>query len=285
MKQTFDHSFKKSLQLIAKERNLQLAEVWHNVVSERFLVRLCRSPYQSHFILKGGTLLAKHVQIGRETRDLDFTIRGLQNGVEALQQVLDEIVEVALDDGFTFSRPKVVLVKQFPIPYPAIQVKMAVHFGKNTSTLFLDLGFGDDAVEERVQTFSLLKNASGPLFEPEVTLACYPLSFVFAEKFETVIYRGVNNSRMKDFHDLYTLVTTEKLLDGKETEKAVLAVFTHRKTPLQPKISFSADELGSLQYYWERYRPSAGVAPQLPEEIGLVIETINRWLDSNTDLP
>lgn len=51
-----EQSFKKLLQLVAKEREITPAEVWQNVITERFLVRLCNSPYHSHFILKGGML-------------------------------------------------------------------------------------------------------------------------------------------------------------------------------------------------------------------------------------
>lgn len=41
----FEQSFKKRLQSIAKERDLTPSEVWQNVIHERFLVRLCHSPY------------------------------------------------------------------------------------------------------------------------------------------------------------------------------------------------------------------------------------------------
>ena len=70
MTSALEQSFKKRLQLIAKERNITPSEVWQNVITERFLVRLCRSPYHSHFVLKGGTLLARYVNIGRETKAL-----------------------------------------------------------------------------------------------------------------------------------------------------------------------------------------------------------------------
>ena len=79
MTSALEQSFKKRLSLIAKERNLTPAEIWQNVITERFLVRLCRSSYHSHFVLKGGTLLARRIDIGRETKDLDFAIQRLSN--------------------------------------------------------------------------------------------------------------------------------------------------------------------------------------------------------------
>lgn len=70
MTSAFEQSFKKRLQHIAKERNLTPPEVWHNLITERFLIRLSQSPYRDHFIFKGGTLLARHINIARETKNL-----------------------------------------------------------------------------------------------------------------------------------------------------------------------------------------------------------------------
>ena len=102
MTHSLEQSFKKRLQLIAKERNVTPAEVWQNVINERFLVRLCRSPYHGHFILKGGMLLARFIDIGRETKDIDFTIQRLSNEISALQKILNDIVRVEIEDGFVF---------------------------------------------------------------------------------------------------------------------------------------------------------------------------------------
>ncbi len=44
------------------------------MILERFLTRLARSSYREKFVLKGGTLLAKYIPIGRETQYLDFLI-------------------------------------------------------------------------------------------------------------------------------------------------------------------------------------------------------------------
>ena len=72
-------SMKQRLQTVAKERDLIFSEVWQNLILERFLVRLCQSKYKSNFILKGGSLLARYIPIGRETKDLDFLTFSLMN--------------------------------------------------------------------------------------------------------------------------------------------------------------------------------------------------------------
>lgn len=272
---SLEQSFKKRLQQIAKERNVTPAEVWQNVLVERFLVRLCASSYQSHFILKGGTLLAKYLKLGRETRDLDFTIKGLKDGVAGLQKAFDEIVAIDLNDGFRFSTPKVALAEQFQ-QYPGVQVKMGVHFGKTIYPLFVDLGFGDSVVAQEQKLL---------LLSQEVSMKCYPMEFIFAEKLETVIYRGSNNSRMKDFHDLYTIVTTENALQGELAEKATKTVFAHRKTDLHLPIFFQPAELETLQNSWARYRPGVGSEIKLPKQIEQVIEVLNDWMKQHFHFP
>ena len=218
MTSALEQSFKKRLQLIAKERNVTPAEVWQNVITERFLVRLCRSPYHSHFVLKGGTLLARYVDIGRETKDMDFTIQRLSNEISALQKTFNDIVRVEVEDGFVFMNPVVAPLEHFHMEYPGAHVKIEVRFGKAKFPLFIDLGFGD-LVQVREKELLLLSNSKGPLFEPSLMVNCYPMEFVFAEKLETAIFRGADNSRMKDFHDLYTIASSGKMLNGRILQK------------------------------------------------------------------
>lgn len=277
MTHSLEQSFKKRLQLIAKERNVTPAEVWQNVVTERFLVRLCRSPYHSHFVLKGGTLLARYVDIGRETKDLDFTIQRLSNEISALQKTFNDIVRVEIEDGFVFMNPVVAPLEHFHMEYPGARVKIEVRFGKAKFPLFIDLGFGD-LVHVREKELLLLSNSKGPLFEPSLTVNCYPMEFVFAEKLETAIFRGADNSRMKDFHDLYTLASSGKMLNWADTSQAIHLVFEHRKTPLRLPMQFDSSGLEILQQYWTRYHKTATAAVRLPSQIVEIIEVVNKFI-------
>jgi len=277
MTSALEQSFKKRLNLIAKERKLTPAEIWQNIITERFLVRLCRSPYHTHFVLKGGTLLARQIDIGRETKDLDFAIQQLSNEISVLQKTFDDILQIQIDDGFVFMNPTMTPLEHFHMQYLGAQVKIEVHFGRSKFPLFIDLGFGD-LVYARDQKFALLSNSKGPLFEPSITVKCYPMEFVFAEKLETAIFRGANNSRMKDFHDLYTLASSEKVLNWEDTEKAIRLVFEHRKTPLQLPIQFDSATLEALQKYWGRYYQTATVSTSLPAQIQEIIILVNNFL-------
>jgi predicted nucleotidyltransferase component of viral defense system len=279
MTSAFEQSFKKRLQMIAKERNRTPAEVWQNVIHERFLARLCRSSHRDHFILKGGVLLAKHIDIGRETKDLDFSVRNIESEINQLDRVMNGIVSLDLGDGFTFRDIQTETLEHFHMEYTGARIKMQACLGKARLPLFIDLGFGD-LVPIKEEKIMLLASKKGALFEENVHLPCYPIEFIFAEKLETIVFRGRENSRMKDYHDLYSMTRKSVSLNKSEVTQAIDAIFQHRRTPLAIPIRFDAPALSSLQHYWHRYRQTAMVPDQLPTSIDHVIEAINKWLES-----
>ncbi len=275
---SIEQSIKKRLQIISREKNLSPAVVWQNLITDRFLVRLCRSKYRLNFILKGGTLLARQLNIGRETRDLDFSVESLHKDVETLTQAMKEIISIPVDDGFEFKNVKVESLSQFHMQYPGAQIRLEASFGNTQFSLFIDLGFGD-RVEPMETSVQLLSNSKGPLFETEIPLACYPMEYVFAEKLETMIFRHADNTRMKDFHDLWTMVTHPGVLDKEKTRSTMDIVFAHRNTSYQLPISFDPSTLAALQINWQRYRPSLSNPGQLPKNVSEVIDAINQWIN------
>jgi hypothetical protein len=206
MTNPLEQILKSKLRQIAKDANQDPLAIWQSLFLERFLVRLSRSPYQRHFVLKGGLLLSKYVQLGRETQDIDFFAKNLKNEINELETIFKTIAQLDTGDGFEF---KDIVVKPLSHPhmsYLGAHVSMMGFFGKIRSKVTIDLGFGDK-VKEIKQALPLLRTSKGPLFEESILMNCYPKEFIFAEKLETIIYRGGANSRMKDFHDLYTMIT------------------------------------------------------------------------------
>lgn len=284
MTSDLEKSFKAKLRAIAKEKNRDPADLWQNLTLERFLARLANSKYREHFVLKGGILLSKYIEIGRETTDLDFLAQRLSNEISGLKDVFEEITNIDLNDGFTFEK---VLLKELThshMRYPGAEVSMMAYFGKTKFKVAVDIGFGDlvNAVEYPIP---LTTSSKGPLFENNVKLSCYPKEFIFAEKLETIIYRGSFNSRMKDFHDLYSLSSLD-LPPFQNLEVIIRLVFEHRKTPLALPINYTKDELEQLQNFWNGYlknlRPKN--AENLPLTIAKVITTLNDWLRLKTGL-
>lgn len=122
MNKALKQSMKERLKVVAKERDLTFEEVWHNLVLERFLARLCQSKYKANFILKGGTLLARYIPIGRETKDLDFLVDRLKNSEELLGKAFDDICRINLFDGFEFEKIKIGQLSHPHMDYTGIEV-------------------------------------------------------------------------------------------------------------------------------------------------------------------
>ena len=261
------------------------SELTPNLTLERFLVRLANSKYREHFVLKGGILLSKYIEIGRETSDLDFLARRLSNEVAGLIDIFEEIANIDLKDGFTFQEVKVSELTHPHMGYPGAEVSMMAYFGKTRFKVAIDIGFGDvvNAIEYSIP---LTAYSKGVLFESNVKLSCYPKEFIFAEKLETIIYRGSFNSRMKDFHDLYSMISSYQLPSFHNLEGVIQLVFEHRETPLALPITYAEDEMTQVQNFWSEYLKNlrAENSDNLPTSVAHVISTINDWLRLKTGL-
>lgn len=231
MKSVIEQSIKEKIKVLAKEREATFAELWRNLILERFLTRLARSTYREKFILKGGTLLAKYIHLGRETQDLDFFIQKLSNTEQSLKTVLQSICDIDANDSFAFEVAKIKILDHSQLAYTGAEITLHALFGTTKTVVRMDLGFGD-RVEPIEYPMDLTATSKGPLFESRISLHCYPKEFIFAEKLDTVVFRGGGNTRMKDFHDLYSLVRLD-VLDSSLVKKAVQLVFHHRKTSLK----------------------------------------------------
>ena len=284
MKSAIEQSIKEKIKALAKERETTFAELWRNLILERFLTRLARSPYKEKFILKGGTLLAKYIHLGRETQDLDFFIQKLSNTEKSLRTVLQAICNTDVNDSFTFEVTKIKILDHSQLAYTGAEITLQALFGATKTVIRMDLGFGDH-VEPIEYLMNLTSTSKGPLFESKISLHCYPKEFIFAEKLETVVFRGESNTRMKDFHDLYSLIRLD-VLDSELTKRAVHLVFHHRKTSIKKlPITFNKSAIEALEKNWSAYRrkiTGKKDALTLPESIEDLLSILNHWLKETT---
>ena len=88
-------------------------------------------------------------------------------------------------------------------------------------------------------------------------LLTYPKETVVAEKFEAMVKLGIANTRMKDFHDLYSLSRLFSF-EGQVLAEAVMRTFERRKTqlPSASPIAFTADffEDESKRRQWNAFK-------------------------------
>lgn len=87
--------------------------------------------------------------------------------------------------------------------------------------------------------------------------------------------KGAQNTRMKDYYDLYQLC--RQPLDTTKLQNSLLTVFSSRNLPVQKELDFSKPELELLDTAWANFRYNNALE-DAPEEIQQVIGDLNRFL-------
>ena len=96
-------SLKAKIRNIAKQKNIPAQVILQNYMFERLLVRLSASEYKEKFVLKGGMLVAAIVGLdNRATMDMDTTLKNLPLTPEAIRSALEDVCDIAFDDGVVF---------------------------------------------------------------------------------------------------------------------------------------------------------------------------------------
>ena len=231
-----DMSLKAKIRNIAKEKNISAQAVLQNYLMNRFLYRLSRTGYKEKFVIKGGMLIASIVGIEhRATMDLDTTLRNLPLTEDSICEAFEAICAVQAEDGITFSFDSIAPIRDDD-EYGGYRVGFSAQFGKINAPMSMDVSTGD------VITPGAAKHRFSDILEDGVSfeLWSYPIETVLAEKVETVLSRGVDNTRPRDFYDIYMLSALD--YDSKMFKDAFIATASHRES--LEKIS---DEEGIIQ--------------------------------------
>lgn len=243
---------------------------------ERFLARLSSSDLKKKFIFKGGLLLSYYLELGRETKDIDFLATNVEANEETIKQKLLEIADTQVDDGFEFLFGKIDQLDQTHMNYPGYRIKLNVTFGSIKDIVQLDIGMGDVVSPLEISLDPIMYKKS-LLFGGEISLNVYPVNTIFAEKLETLVYRGTANSRMKDYHDLWMLCQSS-LIDKNQLKADIESTFNHRETKLSFPISYEDQETQKLQALWANHlkiNDSHGLPKKIDDVVSLINNTIN----------
>lgn len=267
-------SLKAKIRNIARQKNIPAQVVLQNYMFERLLVRLSASEYKDKFVLKGGMLVAAIVGLdNRATMDMDTTLKSLPLTPEAIRSALDNICNSPFNDGVSFEIGTISPIREDDI-YGGYRVMLNARFDTIITPLSMDVSTGDAITPHAVQ-YNFFE-----IFDDEKTyeLWAYNIETVMAEKVETILRRGVFNTRPRDFYDAYILTTTQKF-DKAVFENALKATANHRDTVRQiedvPGIFQNIEESPELKTMWERYRKQFAYAADIEyEQIMNVLKTL-----------
>ena len=268
---------KTSRQLKALVRNLtegdslQAQIIMRNYVMERFLERISLSKYRNNFILKGGMLVSAMVGLDtRSTMDIDTTIKNMPLSVENAREMIEEIIAVPIDDGMTFSIKSVGEIMD-EAEYTGVRVNLEATLETMRTPLKVDISTGDIITPREVlYTFKLMFE------ERTISILAYNLETVLAEKMETVIARGVANTRLRDYYDLYILQNEYTHAISMEQFKAAFLATCKKRNSIQ-LIAEGNKILKELLLY-KRLEKGSFVWPRNESEVQELTGQQFRWL-------
>jgi predicted nucleotidyltransferase component of viral defense system len=185
---------------MSKAKNISSQIIMQNYMLERLLERISLSPYQPNFILKGGFLIAAIVGLDtRATMDMDATLRGMPVNAETIAKMFEEICHIPVNDDIAFAIKRTGEIRE-NADYTGLRVTLEALYPPMTVPLKIDITTGDKITpREIVYEYKLL------LEQRSIKVLAYNLETLISEKLETVISRGDQNTRPRDYYDIYII--------------------------------------------------------------------------------
>ena len=248
---------------VAKQNNADARTLMRIYMMERFLERLAQSEYRDNFIIKGGILVTAMIGVAhRSTMDIDTSMKNLNLSAEDALRVVNQVKDIDLDDGVSFEVKDVSNIMD-EMEYPGIRVTMNANVGKLITPLKIDISTGDVITPRAIEfNYDLL------LEDRSISLWSYNLETILAEKLQTVLARGILNTRMRDFYDIRMLLDTyEDKVNKAVLKDAFAATCKKRGTDhLQEQAEeiikiIEADE--QLQVLWRAYQKKYSYAAEI----------------------
>lgn len=220
---------------------------------ERFLERISLSDYKDNFILKGGMLISSMVGLeNRATMDIDTTVRNLPLDIDNSKHIIEKIIAVPVNDNIRFVIKSVTEIMD-EAEYSGVRLSLDAYLDTMRIPLKIDISTGD------VITPSEITYQYKLMFEERyISLWAYTLETVLAEKIETILYRVLTNTRLRDFYDLYILQSDE-LIINRRILAAALTATSHKRNHKNILLEYEhiLDELEvsrTMRELWDSYQ-------------------------------
>ena len=266
---------------LANKTNIPNKYLIQNFMFEALLKRISISKYKDKFIIKGGLLLSSIFGVNlRSTMDLDTTIKGLSLDRETIIKVINDIISIEIDDNIKIEIENIKDIREEEL-YSGFNVNLKAEFDGLKTNLMIDITTGD------VITYKEVEFKYNTLFDNEIiNIMTYNFETILAEKFETIISRNIDNTRMKDYYDLYMFVNLKWDDINKDTlRKAIINTAKNRKTldyidNASKYIELISDD-SRLKSLWNSYKSNYDYAKNIEfEDTIYAIKTIGKIVTS-----
>ena len=239
---------------IAKNKNISAALVLQNYMLERFLERVSLSRYHDNYIIKGGFLIASMVGLdSRATMDMDATIKGYPVNEEAIRKMVADIIAVPVEDAIHFCLKSVREIREGD-EYTGYRVALTADYEKMAVPLKLDITTGDKITPREIEySYKLMME------DRSIRVLAYNLSTILAEKLETVVSRGDQNTRPRDYYDIYILSKLQVENIDIDSLKAALSATTAKRGSSELMMQYAeimrtVKSSDVMKRQWDNYR-------------------------------
>lgn len=239
---------------IAKNKNISAALVLQNYMLERFLERVSLSRYHDNYIIKGGFLIASMVGLdSRATMDMDATIKGYPVNEEAIRKMVEDIIAVPVEDAIHFCLKSVREIREGD-EYTGYRVALTANYEKMAVPLKLDITTGDKITPREIEySYKLMME------DRSIRVLAYNLSTILAEKLETVVSRGDQNTRPRDYYDIYILSKLQAENIDIDSLKAALSATTAKRGSSELMMQYAeimrtVKSSDVMKRQWDNYR-------------------------------
>ena len=263
-------SLKAKVSNLSNKTNIPNKYLIQNFMFEALLKRISKSKYKDKFIIKGGLLLSSIFGVNlRSTMDLDTTIKGLLLDRETITKVINDIISIEIGDNIKLEIENIKDIREEEL-YSGFNINLKAEFDGLKTNLMIDITTGD------VITYKEVEFKYNTLFDNEIiNIMTYNYETILAEKFESIISRNIDNTRMKDYYDLYMFVNLKWNDINKDTlRKAIINTAKNRESLDYIDDSSKYIELISedsrLKSLWNSYKSNYDYAKDIE-----FIDTIN----------
>lgn len=276
----FGKSIRARLLNVAKQEEVFYQTILTRYFQERLLYRISQTRYRENFYLKGGALMYAYERFAaRPTLDIDFLGTHISNDGKRIAEAFREICSVdCKEDGVQFAGDKITTqnITEFK-DYHGVRLSIPVAMDTIAQVLTMDVGFGDVVTPHPVSLdYPLLLEGL-----PEASILAYSTETVIAEKMHAIIDLADQSSRMKDYYDIYHLLTSFQY-DSAILQDAINRTFENRHTPYNADTMFFREDFPDhpqMQVRWTAFLKKAAINSTLsfPEVVRWLQDTLKPY--------
>ena len=271
---------KAKIKNISKEKNISAQLVLQNYMMERFIERIALSDFQDQMIIKGGLLISSIVGLdSRATMDIDMTVEGKPVNEAFVLDYINEISRININDEVKFDVVSITEIREMD-DYFGFRVSLIAGIGTMKIPLKIDITTGDKIIPSEISYEYPL------MFENRsIKIKAYNLETILSEKIETIISRGNQNTRMRDFYDVYILLKLKSKNIDYNILRLAIEETSQKRDSLNLLLKYkeiisNIENNNEMLVRWENYRNSLNYARTIDfNEICILLTKILEKID------